>query len=40
MSEKELNNHLIYCYNSFRFEVESSDTKFGILDLKPDWDLV
>lgn len=39
MSEKELNNHLIYCYNSFRFEVKSSDTKFGILDLKPYWNL-
>lgn len=39
LSEDYVNNHLLIVQNCFRFEVKNTHSTFGILSLKPRWEV-
>ena len=37
LNEDAVNNSIIYCHNSYKFDVKNDNTEFGVIANKPEW---
>ena len=39
IADGDVNNQLYHAQNKYKFKISKSRSEFGILDIKPTWDL-